>query len=422
MNYKKFSNNAYNLHLISTNKFKTIMIKINFKKKVQKEDITYRNLLTKVLFQSNQNFENRKELEIATEELYNLSISCHNFISGNYIITSFNEMFLNEKYTEENMNKQSIQFILDIIFKPNIKNKEFAYFDISKRQVLDEIETLKDDTKRYSQLRLVQEMDKNNLSFNPIGYKEDLDNITNVDLYKYYESMLKSDLVDIFIIGNINPEDIQKEIQDHFFINTIKKQGPKHFLEHSKFRNRPKTVKEKLDIEQAKLCIGFKLDKLTDFEKKYVMYIYTFILGGGPNSKLFKNVREKNSLCYNISCSHQPVSNIMIINAGINKEDYRKCLSLIKKELIKMNKGLFEEEDMEAAKITYINSLKDIEDYEPSILKIFESSEYLQFDLLDERASSIQNVTKEDIINISKKIHLDTIYLLEGGEHEKKEH
>lgn len=422
MNYKKLSNNAYNLHLISTDKFKTIMIKINFKKKVEKKDITYRNLLTKVLFQSNENFKNRKELEIATEQLYNLSISCHNFISGNYIITSFNEMFLNEKYTEENMNKESIQFILDILFKPNVKNKEFAYFDISKRQVLDEIDTLKDDTKRYSQLRLVEEMDKNNLSFNPIGYKEDLDKITNSDLYKYYTSMLKSDLIDIFIIGNFNADQMQKEIQENFSVNTIKKTGTTHFLEHNKFRNRPKVVKEQLDVEQAKLCMGFKLDKLTDFEKKYVMYIYTFILGGGPNSKLFQNVREKNSLCYSISCSHQPVSNIMIINAGINKEDYRKCVSLIKKELTKMSKGQFEDIDIEAAKITYINSLKDIEDYEPSTLKIFESSEYLQFDLLDERASSIQNVTKEDIINVSKKIHFDTIYLLEGGNHGKEEH
>ena len=53
------------------------------------------------------------------------------------------------------------------------------------------------------------------------------------------------------------------------------------------------------------------------------MSVYCYILGGGPDSKLFKNVREKHSLCYNISCFHRPVTNTMIITAGVNKEDVK---------------------------------------------------------------------------------------------------
>lgn len=420
MNYKKFTNNAYNLHVIKTDKFKTVMIKINLKKKVKKEDITYRNLLTKVLLESTKNYPTRRDLEIATEELYNLSVSATNALSGNYIITTINAFFLNDKYIEEDIMSKALTFVFDFLINPNVKNKEFAFFDLGKRLVNDEVSTLKDNPKKYSQLRLLEEMDKkSSLAFNPIGYLDDLDNITNNKLFKYYENMLKTDLIDIFIIGDVDSEEIKKQITNIFKVNTLKKPSESHFLTHHKLRSRTKTVKEQADLEQAKLNIGFKLSNLTEFERKYVLNIYAFILGGGPDSKLFKNVREKHSLCYNISCTHKPVANVMVISAGIDSNDFKKCLNLIKKELVKMNKGDFEDKDLEAAKITYINSLKDIEDFEPSLLKIFESHEYLDFDLLDERTKSIQNVTKQDVVNLAKKIKIDTIYLLEGVNHEE---
>lgn len=411
MNYKKYSNNAFNIHIVTTDKFKSIALKVNFKKKIEKQDITYRNLLTKILLQSNKDNPSKQALEIATEELYNQGISASNFISGNYIITSFNTTFLNENYTEKNMNEKSINFFLDLIFKPNIKNNKFEYFDLAKRLVKDEIDTIKDNPKSYSIQRLAEEM--NESSYNPIGYLDDLENIKNEDVIKYYEDMLKSDLIDIFIIGNIDADKIKNLFNENFKVNTVKKTSGPHFVKNN-IRKRAKTVTENMPLEQAKLCLGFKLDNLTDFEIKYVMSAYCYILGGGPDSKLFKNVREKHSLCYNISCFHRPVTNTMVINAGVNKEDVKKCITLIKKEISKMAKGDFKDTDVEASKIIGINALKEIEDYSYSIIKIFESHEYLGFDLLDERSLNILNVTKDDIINVSKKIHLDTIYLLEG--------
>lgn len=418
MNYNKFTTNAYNLHLIKTNKFKTVMLKVNFKKKIEKKDITYRNLLTKILFQANKNYSSKRELEILTEELYNISISSKNSISGNYMITSFDTVFLNEKYTEEGMNEKSIKFMLDMIFSPAVENNQFKYFDLAKRLVIDEIETQKDNTNRYSKQRLLENMDKNSpLSYNPVGYMEDLEVITNNDLYNYYEKMLKSDLIDIFIIGDLSEDFIKNIFKENFPVNTLKKQGIEHYYTHLKIR-KSKTVKESMDIQQSKLRIGIKLKDLTDFEKKYVANMYAFILGGSPDSKLFKNVREKNSLCYSINCSYLPVFNTMIISAGINNTDFKKCLSLIKKELTNMAKGNFDDDDLNAAKTTYINSLREIEDSQASIIRIFESHEYLNFDLLDKR-TDVLNVTKEDIINFSKKINLDTIYLLEGENNEE---
>ncbi len=98
MKYKKYEMGAYNLHIINTDKFKTVSIKINFKRKCVKDEITIRSLLSYLLLESNKLYKNRRLLEIKTEELYNLKYTSYNTISGNYNIMTFGATFLNEKY------------------------------------------------------------------------------------------------------------------------------------------------------------------------------------------------------------------------------------------------------------------------------------------------------------------------------------
>ncbi len=419
MKYKKYSNHAYNIHVIETDKFKRNMIKINFKKKIVKKDLTLRNLITKVLLNSNGNYKTRRELEIKTEDLYNLSCGGSTSISGNYILTSFKSVFLNEKYTEKNMNLESIKFFFNLIFNPLVNNNKFTTFDLAYRELNDEINTYKDNKGRYAKLKMFENLDPTR-PHKAVGYIEDLENITNEELYDEYKKMLKSDEIDIFIIGNFDSDIIKGHIENLININTVKKSSGLHFIDYKKEKKLPKIIKEKDTIEQTKLSIGIKLFNLTDFELKYVLNLYTYILGGGPDSKLFKNVREKNSLCYSINATYNPIDKLIIISAGINKEDCKKTISLIKQQLQDMSKGDFSEQELEAGILTYVNALKDIEDYPSSILRMYESKEYLNFDLIETRIEEIKKVNIKDIIKVSKKIKLDTIFVLEGATNEKR--
>lgn len=419
MKYKKYEMGAYNLHVINTDKFKTVSIKINFKRKCVKEEITIRSLLTYLLLESNNLYKNRRMLEIKTEELYNLKYNAFNTISGNYNIMTFEASFLNEKYTQEGMLKESIKFLLDLILNPNVKDNKFSIkeFEMCKNLVEEQIETLKERVGTYSQIRMLEEMDsKSVISFRATGYIKDLEKITESNIYEYYKTILKSDIVDIFIIGNIDITETKNIINDLFKINTLKKPSQSHEVIHTKIRNKVNIKKEKLDIEQSKLVMGFKLTNLTEFEKKYVMGVYSYILGGGPDSKLFKTVREKNSLCYNIGSNYSLVFNLFKINAGINSKDFKKTVSLIKKEMKNMSNGMFTEKEIKSAIMTYLSTYKEIQDNENSVLVNYITTEYLKIDPIEIRQKQIKKVTKEMIVNVSKKIHLDTIFLLEGNE------
>ena len=56
MKYKKISTYSYNLHIIKTDRFKTTTVQVNFKRKLKKEEITYRNMIVNMLCESTSNY------------------------------------------------------------------------------------------------------------------------------------------------------------------------------------------------------------------------------------------------------------------------------------------------------------------------------------------------------------------------------
>ena len=428
MKYKKISTYSYNLHIIKTDKFKTVTVKMNFKRELDKKEISYRNMLINMLCESTLKYPTKRLMNIATEELYELCYRGMNYISGKYNIMGFDITFLNEEYTEKGMLDKSIKFLADLIFKPNITKKRNGIcfnednFNLAYNILKNNIMSQKENPDGYSKIRMLENMEPNSyLSYRGCGYLEDLEKINPKNLYKYYESVLNSDIIDIFVIGDVNERLVRRAIEQNFVnIKTLKKPVDSHFIRPKKTRMVPKKVIEKQKINQSKLCLGFKIDKMTDFELRYVLNIYSYILGGGPDSKLFKTVREENSLCYYISSSAQPLNSILTINAGINKKDFSNAVNLIKKEVANMKKGKFTDEDIIKGKITYINSLKELEDSPQSLISLYAGIEYLNSDDINQRLIKINKVTKANVVKLASKIHLDTIYLLEGDTNEKK--
>ena len=125
---------AYNLHFIKTKKFKTITIDVDFYRKVNKKEITKRNLLKMILLDSSNDYKTERDLIIESENLYDIKVSSSISRIGNFSNLSFQTKFLNEKYTEKGMNKESIIFFLNLIFNPYVKDKSFVNIEKQKNK------------------------------------------------------------------------------------------------------------------------------------------------------------------------------------------------------------------------------------------------------------------------------------------------
>lgn len=423
MNYTKYKMNGYNLHIIKTNKFKTITIRINLKQKINKETMTIRRTLTEILIQSSKKYPNRRLLEEKCEDLYGVSIGCNNFKSGNYDIISLSESFLNDKYTELGMNKESFEFLLQILCNPNIKEEQFESYslDVAKRIIKDSIDSFSDYPKAYSNSRLLEVLAPDSpISYRGCGYLKDLKKINTKNLYEYYRQVLENDIMDIVIVGDVNEKDMKEMIEQNFSRVGKFHESDSHFMIQREIRKKTLVVKEKQNINQSHLLIGCNFEELNDFELRYVLNVYSFILGGSGDSLLFKTVREKNSLCYSISSTYDIIGGLLTISAGISSKNYEKTVQLIKESLEQMKKGEFEEKEILKAKTIFKNSCIEITDAPGSIISTYLSHEYLNSDLIEDKLKKIDLVTKEMVVSLANKIHINTIYLLEGGSHEKE--
>ena len=408
---------SYKLHLIKTDKFKTIRMKLFFYAPIKKEEITIRNFLMGMLKATNKKYPTKRELSLKCQDLYACGLGYDITRFGNFYNYYFAIDSLEDRYTEKGNFEKCVELLSDVIYNPNVSDNKFdeAYFNIVKHDATLTINSIKENPNVYSRIRLLEEMDNNSpISYRMCGNIEDLNKITPENLYKYYLKVMEEDYMDIYVIGNFDFNDMEKLVRKYFKQKVYKNNKTKAFLEDYKGRIKQKEVKEENDTNQSKIAIGCRLKKLTEFEVKYVINLYNIILGGGSNSKLFENIRENNSLCYYIHSVVNKLDNIMLIRAGITNDNYEKVVKLVKHELQNMKKGKFTEKDIENAKQLYISSIDEIEESEDDILDSYYMMDLLGVDDIETKKEKILTVTKEDIVKVSKKVFIDTIYMLEG--------
>ena len=241
-----------------------------------------------------------------------------------------------------------------------------------------------------------------------------MDLIDTSNLYDYYLKFINNSLIDIYVVGEIDCKEITKNIKNSFKFRTLNKERKSIYLDVVKARRKKLIVKESINNIQSTVAVMCNISKLTKYERDYVLPIYNLILGGGIDSKFFKNIREKYSLCYTIRSYSRVLDNTLIITAGIDKKNYKKTIELINKYFLEMRRGKFEKKDIRVAKEYLITSIDDIYEDSNSIINYNYSADLLKLDGLDVRKDKINKVKKNEIIRLSKKIKIDTIFNLEG--------
>ena len=174
-------------------------------------------------------------------------------------------------------------------------------------------------------------------------------------------------------------------------------------------------ITEQMPVSQGKLAIGFRTGVSVNDEDSTAMTLFNEIFGGSPVSKLFMNVREKLSLCYYCKSVPDAFKGVMFVLSGIESENRDKSLEAILKELKDVQDGKVSAEELEAAKLSILNGYKTIDD-NPATLCNWYLARIICGNFLtpEDVAKKIENTTLEQVVAVSKKVKLDTVYFLKG--------
>lgn len=356
------------IHKIETNQFKTNLYAVFLATPLKRENVTKDALIAAVLRRGTKNIISQDKISKELEEMYGASFDCGIEKTGdNHIIKFYlealNEEFLPEK---EELTQKCINILLDIVTNPFVENNGFKqeYVDGEKENLKQIINGKIDNKARYSLDRCIEEIFKGEpYGLYKYGYVEDLEKITPQNLYEYYKELIKNCKIDIYYSGIFDNDNTEKIIEKRLQENNIESRNAEYVINNEmtekKQKSETKTVEESMDVTQGKLVLGLQIDD-NNKNSRFAASVYNAILGGGANSKLFQNVREKNSLAYTASSSYIRTKNVILVHCGIDIEKYEKALETIKEQIEDMKKGNFTDKDIEDAKKLIISSVKSI--------------------------------------------------------------
>ena len=404
------------LHTIKTDKFKTNLLAIFLTFPIIKDEATKNTLIALMLKRGSKLYKTREDITNKLAEMYGASLDSGIEKSGDNHILKFYLESINEEYLpkKEDLLKESVNLLFDVVFNPNIEDGKFnEEFLEQEKYSLEQIINSKIDNKAmYALNRCIEEMYENKpYGIYKYGYVEDLKNIDGHNLYEQYKNIISTCKIDIFVSGNNG--NVDNYIMENNMIKELNEREPKYVTERkSSNENNEKYIEEKMDVKQGKLVIGTDIKNFgKDF--RYSAQVYNAILGGSANSKLFQNVREKASLAYTVSSNYMKLKSNIFIRAGIEIENYEKALNIIKEQIEEMKQGEFSDEDIINAKRIITAGIKNIKEEQDIEISYYYGQELSNVKTsIPEYLKSIEEVSKQDIIDVANNININTIYFL----------
>ncbi len=401
------------VHVIQSEKFKTVLTGIYFKRPLLPVEASYNALLSRIIDHATKSLPSLRSINNELEYLYGSVIVVDTHKYGNNQTIQIKMSFPNEKYLDEDhFYEKPLKILTDILFDPLVEDGGFKkdIFEQAKATLISEIEMRKDDKMDWAISNCLETMfEDENYKIHELGTVEWVNEITPQSLYEHLQFLLREAEIDIIVNGDVEEERILPVIKECFRLERTSF-TPVLRTSHKKEVKKVKYHEEKMQVTQGRLVLGYHFDIAYDDPRYAALFIASTVLGGGGGSKLFTTVREKESLCYTIFARSDKFKSIMLIYAGIDPDNYEKTLALIKEEVELLKEGDFTEDDLAKAKEMIISSFLSISDYQNSFINYYYAQ--CQFNLpmdIDKKIEMIENTTKSDVVEAARLLELDTI-------------
>ena len=421
---KKTIPGEIDVYVLPTDKFKTVLVSVVTRQVLSRELASKTALLPSVLERGSRDYPTYRDLMIRLEELYGAGFSSDVLKKGEKQVLSFSLEVINDIYAPgKELLQQGISMLQSVINQPLLENNGFKpmYVEQEKEQLAKEIKGLINDKVNYALERCVQEM----CATEPFGiFKygsiEELEQITPEHLYNYYRKLMAKNPLDIYIVGELDPDEAFKVAEEAFArANGERRREMPPDMVH----NIPGDVQyheEKLPVNQGKLTLGYRTNTTYSDDDYVSLLFYNGVLGSFPHSKLFQNVREKESLAYYAFSRLEKHKGIQLIGSGIELQNYNRALEIIMEQVEDIKKGEIDREEMENTRRGLINQYKIIADSPYSMLSL--SLDGLlggRQEGVDYYIRKLEEIDVDDVVAAANKVYLDTVYFLRAEEEVK---
>ena len=243
------------------------------------------------------------------------------------------------------------------------------------------------------------------------GYLADLPAVTCESLTAAYQEMLRTAQLDVICLGAdeavVRRMTLEKlagiqrepaELENYLYMPA---QPTEHF-------------REEMDLVQAKLCMLFTWNQCAKPEQLNAFRLAMSVFGGSTTSRLFLNVREKQSLCYYCASRFASPTAFMMVDSGVEPANAERAEQAILKELENLVNGPITEEELENSRRGLLSGLTSVGDSLAG-LENWYYNEILRGGAIntpEQAADQLKQVTAEDVRSILAGFRYSVGYLV----------
>ena len=421
INRRKIADGVY-FSSITDKRYKKNLISVAFSTQLSEDTATENVIVPVLLTKCNSKLPTYKAFNNKMSRLYASGIGGTAGRQYDLQTISFGAYYLDDIYalSGEKMTGIMTDILIDCLTSPVTENGVFSekFVELEKKTVIDNIETAINDKRSYAIERAMKTICKGEpASVCSYGTVEKAKLITPDSAYKAYRRMLETMPCEIICTGCSDFDGVAEK-----FAAAFEKVG-RHDIENttialSPVKTQTEEVTERLTVNQSKLVLGFKSHSDDDA----ALVLLQKIFGGTTSSKLFRNVREKMSLCYYCSAARNDLKGIMLVNSGVENENIEKTKEAVIDQLEEIKNGNFTNEDINFAEMAIKNDFKSVADSAGNVRNwYFDCIRKNDIVTPEEKLGRYLGVSKERIIAAAKSMVLDSVYVLTGNENREKE-
>lgn len=412
------------LTALRTDKFKSSCLSLTLFAPMDEEHVTANALLPSVLRRGTVQHPNAQSLSAALDELYGGTLETCVRQQGEVQCVGFIGSFLDDAFSLDGcaILEPAAKLMGELLLCPATENGVFRsdYVAGEGKNLADRIRAQINDKRPYSIKRLKEQMcegepyglDKN-------GIANEATQISPEALWVRYQELLNSAPISLYYCGSAPVERVEEALKAA--LTGLPERKNVSVLSCTSDEPEQKEIRyfeDALDVTQGKLALGWRTGAVTIRSDEYpALLVLNAVYGGTTTSKLFMNVRERLSLCYFASSMLDKQKGVMIVSSGIEFEKYDQAKDEILAQFEACVKGDFTNHELEAGRRAVVSSLTASEDSQGRLEDYWlgQAAAHMAQNP-DELSKAVEQVTREQVIAVAQKLHLDSIYFLKGKE------
>ena len=399
-------------------RFKQGVLSLQLLRPMCREEAALNALLPAVLLRGTRSAPDMRAITLRLDDLYGASVGALVRRIGDIQCTGLSCGFIDDRFALEGdaIFAPMMNFLSQILLDPVLEEDLFRddYVQTEKQNLIWAIEAQRNDKRTYANNQLLKRMCTcDSYGIPRLGEVQDVEAITSESLYSHYQKILRESPVHVFYVGSADPSLVAETLKP--MLSRLAK-APIPLPEQTGFAPVAFSQHEEiLDVAQGKLCMGYATPINLRHPDYAAIQVCNTVLGAGMTSKLFMQVREKMSLCYDIGSGFHGSKGIMTVAAGIEFEKKDIVQQEIIHQLQQICDGNVSEAELTAAKEALLSNLRSTHDSPGAIEGYYASAALSGIGMTPvEFMKAIENVSVQNVADAAKTLQLQTVYFLKG--------